>query len=190
MLRLPQRDLRMSPICFAIIMPRMNAGDNAIAPDRLHGGGKSAVGRESCSRRTGCPAMIPTKGFASSSAFPFRIFSRATASRHFAMPKTALLKTLQTRTGRHCRDRRRNCFAPKRNVRLCLRGMGRIIWLDADDRNSVAACFTSQYPSPAPNTRPAGAICRVTCGRRLPRYQTAADYRIQHLKQQHRGRDG
>src|SRR5258707_15498368 len=31
--------------------------------------------------------MIPTKGFASSSAFPFRIFSRAMASRHFAMPK-------------------------------------------------------------------------------------------------------
>jgi shikimate kinase len=151
----------------------VNAGDNAIALIGFMGAGKSAVGRE-LSRRTGWPRhdideMIREQ---------FGISIPDIFARHgepaFRDAETALLKTLQRGlagivvTGG-------GIILRGENVQL-LRGMGRIIWLDADEEVLwQRASHHSTRPllqTPDPRARFAELLRE-----RLPLYQ-AADYRI------------
>ena len=128
----------------------MNAGDNAIALIGFMGAGKSAVGRE-LSRRTGWPRHDTDERIREQ----FGISIPDIFARHgepaFRDAETALLKTLQRGlagivvTGG-------GIILREENVRI-LRGMGRIIWLDADEeilwqrasRHSTVPC--SKHPT-------------------------------------------
>ena len=108
----------------------MNAGDNAIALIGFMGAGKSAVGRE-LSRRTGRPRHDTDEMIREQfgTSIP-DIFARH-GEPAFRDAETALLETLRRRlagivvTGG-------GIILREENVRI-LRGMGRIIWLDADE---------------------------------------------------------
>ena len=138
------------------------------------GAGKSAVGRE-LSRRTGWPRhdtdeMIREK---------FGISIPDIFARHgeaaFRVAETTLLKTLKRGmagivvTGG-------GIILREENVRL-LRGMGRIVWLDADEeilwQRASRHSTRPLLQTPDPQARFA-ELLRV----RRPLYQTAADYRI------------
>jgi shikimate kinase len=152
----------------------MNTGDNAIALIGFMGAGKSAVGRE-LSRRTGWPRHDTDERIREQ----FGISIPDIFARHgepaFRDAETALLKTLQRGlegivvTGG-------GIILREENVRI-LRGMGRIIWLDADEeilwQRASRHSTRPLLQTPDPRARFAELL-----GERLPRYQTAADHRI------------
>jgi len=152
----------------------VNAGDNAIALIGFMGAGKSAVGRE-LSRRTGWARHDTDEMIREQ----FGISIPDIFARHgepaFRAAETALLKTLEPGlagivvTGG-------GIILREENVRL-LRGMGRIIWLDADEailwQRASRHSTRPLLQTPDPRAR-FGELLRE----RLPRYQTAADHRI------------
>jgi shikimate kinase len=152
----------------------MNAGDNGIALIGFMGAGKSAVGRE-LSRRTGWPRHDTDEMIREQ----FGISIPDIFARHgepaFRDAETTLLKTLQRGlagivvTGG-------GIILREENVRL-LRGMGRIIWLDADEevlwQRASRHSTRPLLQTPDPRARFAQLLRE-----RLPHYQTAADYRI------------
>ena len=173
MLRLPQRDLHVvSSLCD--YPAQVNAGDNAIALIGFMGAGKSAVGRE-LSRRTDWPRYDTDEMIREQ----FGISIPDIFARHgepaFRDSETALLKTLQRGlasivvTGG-------GIILRGENVQL-LRGMGRIIWLDADEevlwQRASRHSTRPLLQTPDPRSRFAELLRE-----RLPLYQTAADYRI------------
>ena len=138
------------------------------------GAGKSAVGRE-LSRRTGwlrhdIDEMIRAQ---------FGMSIPDIFARHgepaFRAAETALLKTLERGlTGIVVTGG--GIILREENVRL-LRGMGRIIWLDADEailwQRASRHSTRPLLQTPDPRARFAELLRE-----RLPRYQTASDYRI------------
>ena len=173
MLRLPQRDLRCHE-CALRLSCCVNAGDNAIALIGFMGAGKSAVGRE-LSRRTGWPRHDTDEMIREQ----FGISIPDIFARHgepaFRDAETALLKTLRRGlagivvTGG-------GIILREENVRL-LRGMGRIIWLDADDevlwQRASRHSTRPLLQTPDPRARFAQLLRE-----RLALYQATADYRI------------
>src|SRR5881227_3598485 len=173
MLRLPQRNLRCHQ-CALRLSCCMNAGDNGIALIGFMGAGKSAVGRE-LSRRTGWPRHDTDEMIREQ----FGISIPDIFARHgepaFRDAETVLLKTLQSGiagivvTGG-------GIVLREENVRL-LRGMGRIIWLDADEeilwQRASRHSTRPLLQTPDPRARFAELLRE-----RLPLYQTATDYRI------------
>ena len=153
---------------------RMKPGDNAIALIGFMGGGKSAVGRE-LSRRLGWPRHDTDEMIREQ----FGISIPDIFARHgepaFRDAETALLKTLRRGiagivvTGG-------GIILRTENVQL-LRGMGRIVWLDADEEilwQRVSKHSTRPLlQTPDPRARFAELLQE-----RLPLYQSAADYRI------------
>jgi shikimate kinase len=153
---------------------QVNAGDNAIALIGFMGAGKSAVGRE-LSRRTGWPRHDTDELIREQ----FGISIPDIFARHgepaFRDAETALLKTLQLGlagivvTGG-------GIILRGENVQL-LRGMGRIIWLDADEQ--VLWQRASRHSTrPLLQTPDPQARFTELLRERLPLYQAAADYRI------------
>ena len=152
----------------------MKPGDNAIALIGFMGGGKSAVGRE-LSRRLGGPRHDTDEMIREQ----FGISIPDIFARHgepvFRDAETALLKTLRggiagiVVTGG-------GIILRTENVQL-LRGMGRIVWLDADEEilwQRVSKHSTRPLlQTPDPRARFAELLQE-----RLPLYQSAADYRI------------
>ena len=152
----------------------MKPGDNAIALIGFMGGGKSAVGRE-LSRRLGWPRHDTDEMIREQ----FGISIPDIFARHgepvFRDAETALLKTLRggiagiVVTGG-------GIILRTENVQL-LRGMGRIVWLDADEEilwQRVSKHSTRPLlQTPDPRARFAELLQE-----RLPLYQSAADYRI------------
>ena len=152
----------------------MNAGDNAIALIGFMGAGKSAVGRE-LSRRTGWPRHDTDEMIREQ----FGISIPDVFARHgepaFRDAESALLKTLQRGlagivvTGG-------GIILREENVRL-LRGMGRIVWLDADEE--ILWQRASRHSTrPLLQTPDPRARFTELLRERLRLYQTAADYRI------------
>ena len=173
MLRLPQRDLRCHQ-CALRLSCCVNAGDNGIALIGFMGAGKSAVGRE-LSRRTGWPRHDTDEMIRAQ----FGISIPDIFARHgepaFRDAETTLLKTLQRGlTGVVVTGG--GIILREENVRL-LRGMGRIIWLDADEE--ILWQRASRYSTrPLLQTPDPRAQFAELLRERLPFYQTAADYRI------------
>src|SRR5437868_10286101 len=173
MLRLPQRDLRCHQ-CALRLSCCVNVGDNAIALIGFMGAGKSAVGRE-LSRRTGWPRHDTDEMIRAQ----FGISIPDIFARHgepaFRAAETALLETLERGlagivvTGG-------GIILREENVRL-LRGMGRIIWLDADEailwQRASRHSTRPLLQTPDPRARFADLLRA-----RLPLYHTAADHRI------------
>ena len=152
----------------------MNAGDNAIALIGFMGAGKSAVGRE-LSRRTGWPRHDTDEMIREQ----FGISIPDVFARHgepaFRDAESALLKTMQRGlagivvTGG-------GIILREENVRL-LRGMGRIVWLDADEE--ILWQRASRHSTrPLLQTPDPRARFTELLRERLRLYQTAADYRI------------
>jgi shikimate kinase len=152
----------------------MNPGDNAISFIGFMGSGKSAIGRE-VSRRIGWPRHDTDEMIREQ----FGISIPDIFARHgepaFRDAETALLKTLRRGiagivvTGG-------GIILRAENVQL-LRGMGRIVWLDADEEvlwQRVSKHSTRPLlQTPDPRARFAELLQE-----RLPLYQSAADYRI------------
>ena len=152
----------------------VNVGDNAIALIGFMGAGKSAVGRE-LSRRTGWPRHDTDEMIREQ----FGISIPDVFARHgepaFRDAESALLKTLQRGlagivvTGG-------GIILREENVRL-LRGMGRIVWLDADEE--ILWQRASRHSTrPLLQTPDPRARFTELLRERLRLYQTAADYRI------------
>ena len=152
----------------------MNAGDNATALIGFMGAGKSAVGRE-LSRRTGWPRHDTDEIIRER----FGISIPDIFARHgepvFRDAETALLKTLRRGiagivvTGG-------GIILRTENVQL-LRGMGGIVWLDADEE--VLWQRVSKHSTrPLLQTPDPRARFSELLRERLPLYQSAADYRI------------
>jgi shikimate kinase len=152
----------------------VNRGDNAISLIGFMGAGKSAVGRE-LSRRIGWPRHDTDEMIRAQ----FGISIPDIFARHgepaFRDAETALLKTLQrgiagivvTGGGIILRDE---------NVRL-LRGMGRVVWLDADEE--VLWQRVSKHSTrPLLEVSDPRARFSELLRQRLPLYQSAADYRL------------
>ena len=172
--------LRCAPTRFAMprfalqLYGRMNPGDNAIALVGFMGAGKSAVGRE-LSRRIGWPRHDTDEMIRAQ----FGISIPDIFARHgeptFRDAETELLKTLRRGmagivvTGG-------GIVLRTQNVQL-LRGMGRIVWLDADEEvlwQRVSKHSTRPLlQAPDPRARFSELLRE-----RLPLYQSAADYRI------------
>jgi shikimate kinase len=173
MLRLPQRDLRCRQSALQLSCC-MNAGANGISLIGFMGAGKSAVGRE-LSRRTGWPRHDTDEMIREQFGISIPdIFARHGESA-FRDAETTLLKTLQRGmagivvTGG-------GIILREENVCL-LRGMGRIIWVDADEeilwQRASRHSTRPLLQTPDPRARFAELLRE-----RLPLYQTAADYRI------------
>src|SRR5438034_3282564 len=173
MLRLPQRDLRCHE-CALRLSCCVNAGDNAIALIGFMGAGKSAVGRE-LSRRTGWPRHDTDEMIREQ----FGISIPDIFARHgepaFRDAETVLLKKLRRGiagivvTGG-------GIILRTENVQL-LRGMGRIIWLDADEE-VLWQRLSKHSTRPLLQTPDPRARFAELLRERLPLYQSAADYRI------------
>lgn len=152
----------------------MNAGDNAIALIGFMGAGKSAVGRELC-RRTGWPRHDTDEMIREQ----FGISIPDIFARHgepaFRDAETALLKTLQRGlTGIVVTGG--GIILREENTRL-LRGLGRIIWLDADEE--ILWQRASRHSTrPLLQTPDPRARFSELLRERLPLYQAAADCRI------------
>ena len=152
----------------------MKAGDNGIALIGFMGCGKSAVGRE-LSRRIGWPRHDTDEMIRKQFGLSIPdIFARH-GELVFRDSETALLKTLRRGiagivvTGG-------GIILRAENVQL-LRGLGRIIWLDAEEEvlwKRVSRHSTRPLlQTPDPRARFAQLLQE-----RLPVYQAAADYRI------------
>ncbi|HKR52805.1 MAG TPA: shikimate kinase [Chthoniobacterales bacterium] len=152
----------------------MNRGDNAIALIGFMGAGKSAVGRE-LSRRIGWPRHdtdeIIRQQFGISIPNIFAQHGEPT----FRDAETALLKTLRRGiTGIVVTGG--GIILRTRNVQL-LRGMGRIVWLDADEK--VLWQRVSKHSArPLLQTPDPRARFAKLLQERVPLYRSAADYRI------------
>src|SRR6478672_4975698 len=152
----------------------VNAGDNAISLIGFMGAGKSAVGRE-LSRRLGWPRHDTDEMIREQ----FGISIPDIFARHgepaFRDAETELLKTLRRGIAGIVVTGGGIVLRPQ-NVQL-LRGMGRIVWLDADEevlwqrvsKHSIRPLL--QTPDPR-------ARFSELLRERLPLYQSAADYRI------------
>jgi shikimate kinase len=173
-------DVAMAATRFAIASSlcdyriNVNVGDNAIALIGFMGAGKSAVGRE-LSRRTGWPRHDTDEMIREQFGISIPdIFARL-GEPAFRDAETTLLKTLQRGlagivvTGG-------GIILREENVRL-LRGMGRIIWLDADEeilwKRASRRSTRPLLQTPDPRARFAQLLRE-----RLPLYQRSADYRI------------
>ena len=152
----------------------MNPRDDAIALIGFMGTGKSAVGRE-LSRRIGWPRYDTDEMIRKRFGISIPdIFARHGESA-FRDAETTLLKTLHSGiagivvTGG-------GIILRAENVQL-LRGMGRIVWLDADEEvlwQRVSKHSTRPLlQTPDPRVRFAELLRE-----RLPLYQSAADHRI------------
>ena len=152
----------------------MNAADNATALIGFMGAGKSAVGRE-LSRRTGWPRHDTDEMIREQFGISIPdIFARR-GEPAFRDAETALLKTLQRGlagivvTGG-------GIILREENVQL-LRGMGRILWLDADEevlwQRASRHSTRPLLQTPDPRARFAELLRE-----RLPLYSAAADYRL------------
>jgi shikimate kinase len=152
----------------------MKAGDGAIALIGFMGAGKSAVGRE-LSRRTGWPRHDTDEMIREQFGLSIPdIFARH-GEPAFRDAETALLKTLRRGlTGIVVTGG--GIILREENVRL-LRGMGRIIWLDADEevlwQRASRHSTRPLLQTPDPRARFAQLLRE-----RLGPYQAAADYRI------------
>jgi shikimate kinase len=152
----------------------MNPGDKAIALIGFMGAGKSAVGRE-LSRRIGWPRHDTDEMIRAQ----FGISIPDIFARHgepaFRDAETALLKKL----GRGIAGivvTGGGIVLRTQNVQL-LRGMGRIIWLDADEQ--VLWRRVSKHSTrPLLQTPDPHARFSELLRERLPLYQSAADCRI------------
>ena len=138
------------------------------------GGGKSAVGRE-LSRRTGWPRHDTDEMIREQ----FGISIPDIFARHgepaFREAETALLKTLQRGLAGIVVSGG-GVILREENVRL-LRGMGRIVWLDADEE--ILWQRASRHSTrPLLQTPDPRARFTELLRERLRLYQTAADYRI------------
>ena len=152
----------------------VNAGDNAIALIGFMGAGKSAVGRE-LSRRTGWPRHDTDEMIREQFGISIPDIFAHHGELAFRDSETALLKTLQRGlasivvTGG-------GIILRGENVQL-LRGMGRIIWLDADEevlwQRASRHSTRPLLQTPDPRARFAELLRE-----RLPLYQMAADYRL------------
>src|SRR5947207_12200114 len=174
MLRLPQRDLQCRQCALRLSCVEVNVGDNAIVLIGFMGAGKSAVGRE-LSRRTGWRRHDTDEMIRGQ----FGISIPDIFARHgepaFRAAETALLETLERGlagivvTGG-------GIILREENVRL-LRGMGRIIWLDADE--AILWQRASRHSTrPLLQTPDPRARFTELLRERLRPYQTAAAYRI------------
>ena len=153
---------------------RMNPSDNAIALIGFMGTGKSAVGRE-LSRRIGWPRHDTDEMIRQQ----FGISIPDIFARHgepaFRDAETALLKTLRRGipgivvTGG-------GIILRTQNVQL-LRGIGRIVWLDADEE-AMWQRVSKHSTRPLLQTPDPRARFAELLRERLPLYQSAADYRI------------
>jgi shikimate kinase len=152
----------------------MNPGENAISLIGFMGAGKSAIGRE-LSRRIGWPRHDTDEMIREQ----FGISIPDIFARHgepaFRDAETALLKTLRRGiagivvTGG-------GIILRTENEQL-LRGMGRIVWLDADEE--VLWQRVSKHSTrPLLQTLDPRARFAELLQERLPLYQSAADYRI------------
>ena len=152
----------------------MNPGENAISLIGFMGAGKSAIGRE-LSRRVGWPRHDTDEMIREQ----FGISIPDIFARHgepaFRDAETALLKTLRQGiagivvTGG-------GIILRTENEQL-LRGMGRIVWLDADEE--VLWQRVSKHSTrPLLQTLDPRARFAELLQERLPLYQSAADYRI------------
>jgi shikimate kinase len=152
----------------------MDPGDNAISFIGFMGAGKSAIGRE-LSRRIGWPRHDTDEMIREQ----FGISIPDIFARHgepaFRDAETALLKTLRRGiagivvTGG-------GIILRTENEQL-LRGMGRIVWLDADEE--VLWQRVSKHSTrPLLQTLDPRARFAELLQERLPLYQSTADYRI------------
>ena len=152
----------------------MNAGDNATALIGFMGAGKSAVGRE-LSRRTGWPRHDTDEMIREQFGISIPDIFVRHGEPAFRDAETALLKTLRRGlagivvTGG-------GIILREENVRL-LRGLGRIVWLDADEevlwQRASRHSTRPLLQMPDPRARFAQLLRE-----RLGPYQAAADYRI------------
>jgi len=152
----------------------MNRGDNAISLIGFMGAGKSAVGRE-LSRRIGWPRHDTDEMIREQ----FGISIPDIFARHgepaFRDAETTLLKTLRRGiagivvTGG-------GIILRAENVQL-LRGMGRIVWLDADEE-MLWQRVSKHSTRPLLQASDPRARFSELLRERLPFYQSSADYRI------------
>jgi shikimate kinase len=152
----------------------VNAGDNAISLIGFMGAGKSAVGRE-LSRRISWPRHDTDEMIREQFGISIPDIFAQHGEPAFRDAETALLKTLRRGiagivvTGG-------GIISRAQNVQL-LRGMGRIVWLDAAEEvlwQRVSKRSTRPLlQTPDPRARFAKLLRE-----RLPLYQSAADYRI------------
>jgi shikimate kinase len=152
----------------------VNAGDNAISLIGFMGAGKSAVGRE-LSRRISWPRHDTDEMIREQFGISIPDIFAQHGEPAFRDAETALLKTLRRGiagivvTGG-------GIILRAQNVQL-LRGMGRIVWLDAAEEvlwQRVSKRSTRPLlQTPDPRARFAKLLRE-----RLPLYQSAADYRI------------
>jgi shikimate kinase len=169
----PQRNLQCRVFSLRLSY-RMNAGDNAVSLIGFMGAGKSAVGRE-LSRRIGWPRHDTDEMIREQ----FGISIPDIFARHgeptFRDAETTLLKTLRREIAGIVVTGGGIILRPE-NVQL-LRGIGRIIWLDADEevlwRRVSKHSTRPLLQTPDPRARFAELLRQ-----RLPLYQSAADYRI------------
>jgi shikimate kinase len=164
----------MPPLRFCDYRADVNGGDNGIALIGFMGAGKSAVGRE-LSRRTGWPRHDTDKMIREQFGLSIPDIFAHHGEPVFRDAETALLKTMQRGlasivvTGG-------GIILREENVHL-LRGVGRIIWLDADEevlwQRASRHSMRPLLQTPDPRARFAQLL-----GERLPLYQLAADYRI------------
>jgi shikimate kinase len=153
---------------------RMTPGDNAIVLIGFMGAGKSAIGRE-LSRRIGWPRHDTDEMIREQ----FGISIPDIFARHgepaFRDAETALLKTLRRGIAGIVVTGGGIVLRPQ-NAQI-LRGMGRIVWLDAHEevlwRRVSKHSTRPLLQTPDPRARFAELLRE-----RLPLYQSAADYRI------------
>jgi len=152
----------------------VNAGDNAISLIGFMGAGKSAVGRE-LSRRISWPRHDTDEMIREQFGISIPDIFAQHGEPAFRDAETALLKTLRRGiagivvTGG-------GIISRAQNVQL-LRGMGRIVWLDAAEE--VLWQRVSKHSTrPLPQTPDPRARFAKLLRERLPLYQSAADYRI------------
>lgn len=152
----------------------MNRGDKAIALIGFMGAGKSAVGRE-LSRRIGWPRHDTDEMIRRQFGISIPNIFAQHGEPAFRDAETALLKTLRhgitgiVVTGG-------GIILRTQNVQL-LRGMGRIVWLDADEK--VLWQRVSKHSArPLLQTPDPRARFAELLQERLPLYRSAADYRI------------
>jgi shikimate kinase len=152
----------------------VNAADNATALIGFMGAGKSAVGRE-LSRRTGWPRHDTDEIIREQFGISIPDIFVRHGEPAFRDAETALLKTLRRGlagivvTGG-------GIILREENVRL-LRGLGRIVWLDADEevlwQRASRHSTRPLLQMPDPRARFAQLLRE-----RLGPYHAAADYRI------------